>query len=97
MAKFELTIYGEDDEAIKKYETDHVRWGVFLQALKLQDEIKDKGADEQLSAINEFIKSIFVGLTDEEIQKADGFDVINTFNQLISAVGKINGSKSKNA
>lgn len=97
MARFELTIYGENDEPLKKYETDHVRWGVFLQAIKLQEEIKDKGADEQLSAINEFVKSIFVGLTSEEIEKADGFDVINTFNQLISAVGKINGAKSKNA
>ena len=42
-------------------------------------------------------KEIFVGLTDEELEKADGFDVVNTFNQLVSAVGKINGGNSKNA
>lgn len=97
MARFELSIYGENDEVLKKYETNHVRWGVLLQAVKLQEEIKGKGADEQFAAINQFVKSIFVGLTDEELEKADGLDVVNTFNQLISAVGKINGGKEKNA
>ena len=97
MAKFELSIYGEEDEKIKTFETDHIRWGVFLQAVKLQEEIKDKPADEQFKAINQFVKSIFVGLTDEDLEKADGLDVINTFKQLISAVGTINGGNSKNA
>lgn len=97
MSKFELTIYGEQDEALKKYETDHVRWSVFLKAVKLQDEIKNKDSDTQFNAISEFVKSIFVGLTDEELEKADGFDVINTFNQLLSATKKIGGGNSKNA
>ena len=96
MARFELTIYGENDEVLKKYETDHVRWGVLLNAVKLQEEIKGKDAGAQFVAINEFAKSIFVGITDEELEKADGMDVINTFNQLISSVGKINGDKAKN-
>lgn len=96
MARFELSIYGENDEILKKYETNHVRWGVLLQAVKLQEEIKGKGADEQFAAINQFVKSIFVGLTDEELEKADGLDVVNTFNQLVSAVSKINGGNSKN-
>ena len=95
--KFELSIYGKDDECLKKYETDHVRWGVFLKAIKLQEEIKGKDTDAQFKGISEFIKSIFVGLTDEELEKADGFDIINTFNQLLSAAGKINGGNSKNA
>lgn len=95
--KFELSIYGENDECLKKYETDHVRWGVFLKAVKLQDEIKEKDTETQFAAISEFVKSIFVGLTDEELEKADGFDVINTFNQLLSAAKKIGGGNSKNA
>lgn len=97
MARFELSIYGENDEVLKKYETDHVRWGVFLQAVKLQEEIKGKETAEQFAAINEFIKSIFVGLTDEELEKADGLDVVNTFNQLVAGVTKIKGGNSKNA
>lgn len=96
MAKFELSIYDENDAVLKKYETDHVRWGVMLQAVKLQEQIKGKDVEEQFSAINKFVKSIFVGLTDEELEKADGMDVMNTFQQLLNAVGKINGGNSKN-
>lgn len=94
MAQFELNIYGKNDEILKKYETDHVRWGVFLNAIKLQEKIKDKSASEQFVAINEFIKSIFAGLTDKELEQADGADVMNTFKQLLSATGGIEGSKN---
>lgn len=97
MARFELSIYGANDEVLKKYETDHVRWGVLLNAVKLQEEIKNETADKQFEAINEFVKSIFVGITDEELEKADGMDVMNTFTQLLSSVGKIKGDNSKNA
>lgn len=96
MAKFELSIYGKNDEALKKFETDHVRWGVLLQAIKLQEKIKNKEPEEQFAAIADFIKSIFDGITDTDILKADAFDVINTFKQLISLVGNINGGNSKN-
>lgn len=94
MAKFELTIYGEGDEPVKKYETDHVRWGVFLKAIKLQGEIKDKSAAEQIAAVGEFVKAIFVGLTDEDLEQADGIDVMNTFKQLLSAANGIESSKN---
>ena len=89
MARYELTIYGENDEVIKKYETDRVRWGVFLNAIKLQEKIKDKSIAEQFVAINDFVKSIFVGLTDEELEKADGADVLNTFRQLLAEANGI--------
>lgn len=94
MARYELTIYGENDEVIKKYETDRVRWGVFLNAIKLQEKIKDKSIAEQFVAINDFIKSIFVGLTDEELEKADGADVLNTFRQLLAEAKGIESSKN---
>lgn len=94
MAKFELSIYGENDEVVNKHETDHVRWGVFLNAIKLQEKIKDKSVAEQFEAINEFIKSIFVGLTDEELAQADGADVLNTFKQLLSEANGIDSSKN---
>lgn len=94
--KFELSIYGENDEVIKKYETNHVRWGVLLKAVDLQEKLKDKSPVEQFVAINEFVKSIFDGLTDEELEKADSNDVINTFKQLLNTVGNINSGDSKN-
>lgn len=94
MAKFELSIYGENDEVLRKFETDHVRWGVFLQAVKLQEAIKDKSAAEQLLAASQIVKSIFVGMTDEDLERADGADVINTFKQLTAAAQGIDGSKN---
>ena len=94
MAKYELTIYGENDEVVKKYETDRVRWGVFLNAIKLQEKIKDKSPALQITMINEFIKSIFVGLTDEELEQADGMDVMNSFKQILSAANGIDSSKN---
>ena len=94
--KFELSIYGENDEVIKKYETNHVRWGVLLKAIDLQEKLKDKTEVEQVSLIGEFVKSIFIGLTDEELDKADTQDVINTFKQLLNSVSKINSGDSKN-
>lgn len=94
MARFELSIYGENDEVVKKHETNHVRWGVFLNAIKLQEKIKDKSEIEQFAEINEIIKSIFVGLTDKELEQADSKDVMNTFKQLLSEANGIESSKN---
>lgn len=94
--RFELSIYGENDEVLKKYETDHVRWGVLLKAVNLQEIMKGKTPIEQVGMVGEFVKSIFVGLTDEELEKADTNDVMNTFKQLLSSVGTINSGDSKN-
>lgn len=94
MARFELSIYGKNDELEKKYETDHIKWGVLLEAVKLQEEIKGEDPNKQFKAINSFVKKIFNGLTDEELEKADSLDVINTFNQLIKSVSNIGGSKN---
>lgn len=94
MAKFELNIYGKNDEVIKKYETDYIRWSVFLNAIKLQEKIKGKSAGEQFDAVNDFIKSVFLGITDDELENADGFDVMNIFKQIISMAKGIENSKN---
>ena len=88
---FTLNIYGKDDEIIKTYSTAHVRWGIFADAIKLQEEIKDKSAEAQLEAVGRFIKNIFIGLTDEELQLADAFDVFNTFRMIVNKAKSISG------
>lgn len=95
MAQFELNIYGEGDEVVKHFETDRVRWGVFVQALELEESLKNKTAQGMIVAINEFIKKIFPDITDEDLQSADVDDVMNTFRQLLAKAGKI-GAGSKN-
>lgn len=95
MAQFELNIYGNNDEVIERFETDRVRWGIFLQALELEESIKNATAREMISAVNEFVKKIFPELTDADLENADVDDVLHTFKQLLAKAKKIGGS-SKN-
>ena len=95
MAQFELNIYGANDEVVKHFETDRVRWGIFVQALELEETLKNETAQGLIVAINEFVKKIFPDITDADLESADVDDVMNTFRQLLAKAGKI-GARSKN-
>ena len=97
MKTLTLNIYGENDEIIKTYETSHIRWRLFSDAIKLNEEIKDKDEFAQLEALGEFIKNIFLGLTDEELKLADAFDIFNNFKIVINMANAIKGGARKNA
>lgn len=98
MAQFELNIYNDENEIVKKYETDIVKWGVLLKALDFAESTEKKTARQQIEGANEFVKMIFKGLTDEELNNADVEDVLNTFKQLINKAKAIHGGgNSKNA
>ena len=98
MAQFELNIYNDDFEIVKKHETDIVKWKVLLQALEFYDKSREKGIslDSQFESINSFVKKIFPKLTDEELENANMDDVLNTFKQLINKANAIRGTQ-KNA
>lgn len=96
MAQFELNIYGENDEVVKRFETERVRWGIFVQALELEGTMKSAKAQDMISAVNNFVKKIFPSITDADLENADVDDVLNTFKQLLAKAGKI-GAGSKNA
>ena len=96
MAQFELNIYGNNDEVLKTYTTDKVRWGVFMQALELQEDLGEKTNAEQFRLINDFVKKIFPDLTEADLERADSDDILNTFRQLLNKAGKIGGANSKN-
>ena len=95
MAQFELKIYDENNEVVKHFETDVVRWGIFIQALELEESLKGASTGKMICSINEFIKKIFPAITDEDLDNADVDDVMNTFKQLLAKAGKI-GATSKN-
>lgn len=98
MAKYELKIYGENDEVLKTYATDNVMWGFYLEAVKASEEMEDMTNAERFEMINSFIKRLFIGLTDEELTTgASGDDVINVFNQLMRKAQSIGGSKNARA
>lgn len=81
---FELNIYGKDDAIIKTYQTAHVRWGVFIKAMQLQEELKDADTENQFSGIAAFVRTLFEGMTEDELMQADAFDVMNVFTQLVN-------------
>lgn len=98
MAKYELKIYGENDEVVKTYATDNVMWGFYLEAVKAQEELENMTTAEQFEMINGFVKRLFIGLTDEELEHgASGDDVLNVFNQLMRKARAIGGSKNPSA
>jgi hypothetical protein len=97
MAKYELNIYGENDVIVKTYGTDNVMWGFYLEAVKASEEMQDMSSVEQFEMAGEFVKRLFIGLTDEELTHASGDDVMNVFNQLMRKARSIGGSKNSTA
>lgn len=92
-----LNIYGENDEIVKTYKTNHIRFKLFKDAVKVNEEIANADIDEQLNAVGGFMKSVFIGLTDEEIENADTFDIFNVFRMIVNKANSIKGGKGKNA
>lgn len=97
MAKYELPIYGKNDEVTKTYATNIVPWAVFIQAADLQESLKDKSAKNQMDAVGEILKAVFHDLTDAELLCADGLDVMKAFKQIVSGGQNIKAGTSKNA
>ena len=96
MALFELNIYGNDDEITKRFETDKVRWGVYLQATELAENLEGASTAEKFRQISAFVKKIFPDLTDADLENADTDDVLNTFTQLIRKSNGIKAADEKN-
>lgn len=92
--KLSLPIYGENDEILKTYETTHIRWRMFTEAARLNEELQSMSDAEQLEVVGDFIKSLFVGLTDEELGIADAEDIFNTFKMVVKMAGKLNTRKN---
>lgn len=96
MAKYELKIYGENDEIIKTYATDNVTWGFYLEAVEASEKLDDMTTAERFEMINSFVKRLFIGLTDEELKTgASGDDVMNVFKQLMRKAYSISGTGDK--
>lgn len=94
MAKYELNIYGENDVILKTYATDNVKWGFYLEAVKASEDMESMTNAERFEMINKFIKRLFIGLTDEELETgASGDDVMNVFNQLMRKARTIGGGE----
>ena len=92
MAKFELAIYGENDEIVKEYKTDIVKYGILEDAIKISEETKGGTAEAQLKAVTPILQRVFKGLTEAELKDADLFTVFGVFNQIISLANGLKGT-----
>lgn len=96
MAEFSLNIYGENDEITKTFSTDRVRWGIFIQAYSVQEEVGTQSDAAQIEAINAIMKKLFPSLTEQDLENADSDDVFNTYAQVLRKARKI-GTREKKA
>ena len=96
MAAFELRIYDEDNSIVKTFASDAIRWGVFLRAVGIQEEMNGKTADEQVIMVSDLVNALFPNITENELKNADAEDVMNLFWQLVRKANQI-GKSSKNA
>lgn len=95
MSRFELNVYGDNDEVLKTFTTDFIRWGVFLQAVEIHEQTEGKEPNEQFALIGELIKKLFPGITDADLSMADSQDVINIFWMLVCKANRIGGNSKK--
>lgn len=95
MAQFTLNIYGVGDEITKTYETNIVRFGMFLEAVDVYENLEKMSVAEQFKAVSQFVKRIFAGITDEDLANADYNDVFNVFMQLVNRASKIDTKPNK--
>lgn len=91
MAFVELNIYGSNDEIIKTFSTNRIRWGLIVRAVELEEKMNDSstGIKEQISLLNDFVLSIFPDMTQTDVEAADYNDIKNVFKMVGNMAGAI--------
>lgn len=81
MAHVEINTYGDNDEILKTFSTNHIKWGLICRAVEIQEQMNDgelKGT-EQIKVVNDFVLSVFPEMTQSDIEAADIGDIFNVF------------------
>lgn len=90
MSLITLNIYNDDDEIIKTYSTNRVRWGVLVKAIELEEMTKgDENGVESVKAISDLMFSIFPSITPDDLALADFGDMKNVFRMVVNMTGHI--------
>lgn len=81
MAHIEINTYGDNDEILKTFSTNHIKWGLICRAVEIQEQMNDgelKGT-EQIKVVNDFVLSVFPEMKQSDIEAADIGDIFNVF------------------
>ena len=92
MAIVSLIIYGDDDEILKTFSKNRVRWGLIVKAVELSERIEadDVTTTEQIKLLNDFVLSVFPTMTQSDVEMADINDIKNVFKIVGNMSGEIN-------
>lgn len=106
MARFELNVYGENDEILKTYATEKARYGAFEEAIKFTEEAEGKPESEvnilAFKMLGKFVRQLFPGLTEEEIRLCEIQDIVSLAYQVsgianpLAEASGANGESEKN-
>ena len=90
MALISLNIYNDDDEIVKTYTTNRVRWGVLTKAVEMEEKTKgDVNAAETIKLISDLIMLIFPSITPDDLAQADFNDMKNTIRMVVNMTGHL--------
>ena len=89
MALVELNIYNDDNEIIKTYSTNRVRWGVLCKAVELEEKIEGATPAESVGLISDLMATIFPSITSDDLALADFNDMQNVFKMVVNMTGHI--------
>ena len=96
LTPIELTLYNEEDEAVKTLSRSVVNWGCLKKAVKLSNELQtgEDLSEEKLDKITNFVVYLFGNkATKEEIEEgADISEIMSCFRAVVrraSAVGNV--------
>ncbi|MBO7066098.1 MAG: hypothetical protein IK122_00910 [Alphaproteobacteria bacterium] len=96
MAHVEINTYGANDEIVKTFTTNHIKWGLICRAVEIEEKMNDeelKGT-AAVKVVNDFILSVFPDMTQSDIEAADIGDIFNVFKMISHMGGNINTSKN---
>lgn len=96
MAKFELNIY-KGGEVEKTYTANFCPWGLYTEAADTQDQLAGMAGKDVIKSIENIMLQLFDGLTKEEMQRADGHEVMSLFAQVVSGDASKGSKAIKNA
>ena len=91
MALVELNIYGDNDEIIKTFSTNRVRWGLIVKAVELEEKLEDEKTTfcDQVDMLNDFVMSVFPDMSQNDVLMADFNDIKNVFKMISNMAGNI--------
>lgn len=89
MALVELNIYNDDNEILKTYSTNRVRWGVLCKAVELEEKIEGATPAESVGLISDLMTTIFPSITSDDLALADFNDMQNVFKMVVNMTGHI--------